>query len=95
PEERGTSEIEYHVVQLVTQALLLEETFNMAVSRARVRYVDAGADHFIPITFDDKQRVIRQVREIRAMIQAEIIPPPTAQRGKCVDCEFWSYCMGT
>ena len=95
PDDRGTTEIEYHVVQLVAQAMLLEEAFNMLVSRARVRYVDAGVDHFIPIMIDDKQALIRRLREIRETIQFEIIPPPTTQQGKCVDCEFWSYCMAT
>jgi CRISPR-associated exonuclease Cas4 len=95
PSDRGERELEYHVVQLVAQAMLLEEAFNMPVIRARVRYVDARVDHFIPVTIDEKRALLRRLREIRDTIRLETIPEPASIKGKCTDCEFWSYCMGT
>nr|MDO8084980.1 CRISPR-associated protein Cas4 [Candidatus Sigynarchaeum springense] len=95
PGDRGEKEIEHHVVQLVAQAMLLEEAFNMPVTRARIRYVDAGADYFISITIDEKQALLRRLREIRDTIRLEAVPAPASIKGKCTDCEFWGYCLGT
>ncbi|MEX2680846.1 MAG: CRISPR-associated protein Cas4 [Candidatus Sigynarchaeota archaeon] len=95
PGDRGEKQFEHHVVQLVAQAMLLEEAFILPVTRARVRYIDAGTDLFIPITIDEKRALLRRLREIRDTILLENIPAPASIKGKCTDCEFWSYCLGT
>ena len=93
PGETDNHDLEHHKYQFIAQALLLEEAFNIPVSRARVRYVDAGVDSFVPITFDDKELLRKLLKAIRETIRLEIVPEPTSHAGKCVDCEFWYYCL--
>nr|MDO8109710.1 CRISPR-associated protein Cas4 [Candidatus Sigynarchaeota archaeon] len=93
PGEPDNRDLEHHKYQFIAQALLLEEAFDMLVSRARVRYVDAGVDYFVPITFDDRQMLLKLLKDIRETIRLEIFPEPTIHAGKCVDCEFWGYCL--
>jgi CRISPR-associated exonuclease Cas4 len=82
-----------HKIQLVVQAMLLEDAFNMPVTRAKVSYTDAKVDVFITVDLDDKRRVIRVLKRMREMVRLEAIPDATAHRGKCVDCEFWNHCV--
>ena len=93
PDEEKNRKLEHHKYQLVAQALLLEEAFEIPVSRARARYVDAGVDYFVPITIDDKQALMKLLKSIQDIIRLEILPEPTDHQGKCVDCEFWNYCL--
>lgn len=95
PDDPKNRDLEHHKFQVIAQALLLEEAYNMPVMRARVRYVDAGVDYFIPITIDEKNALKQLIKDIQEMIHLEIVPEPTDHQGKCVDCEFWNYCLKT
>lgn len=85
----------HHKVQLVAQAMLLEEAFGMPVTRAVARYVDAKVEVPMTITHDDKAEVRAVLAAIRACLASGDIPDPTPHERKCGDCEYWQYCMRT
>lgn len=46
----------------------------------------------VRITSNMRGWVKKALREIREMLEAERMPPPTRMRGRCTDCEFRNLC---
>lgn len=82
---------QHHLIQLVIQAIILENVFQTDVNKAEIRY---GADKRIeiPITLQDKIHALEQHTIMLQIVTQEIIPPPTPHEKKCQDCEFWLQC---
>ncbi|MHA1196692.1 MAG: CRISPR-associated protein Cas4 [Candidatus Helarchaeota archaeon] len=78
--------------QIVAQAILIEKNFNFLVKKAKIAYTKEKKVIEIPITIDDKIKVMEIIREIQKIIKNEEIPPPTKDKAKCVDCECRKYC---
>lgn len=97
-----------HKYQLTAYALLVEEVFRPGPSRASGndsgqawrKPVRRGFIYLIPqrravevrITSNMRGWVHKALREIRAAIILEAVPPPTRMRYRCVDCEFRNLC---
>ncbi|MHA1843764.1 MAG: CRISPR-associated protein Cas4 [Promethearchaeota archaeon] len=82
-----------HKYQVVAQAMLIEKNFDFLVNKVRIYYIkrDKFIDYYINV--EDKLKVLGIVREIGDLINSEVIPEPTEDKGKCVDCECRNYCM--
>ncbi len=81
-----------HRHQLAAYALLIEEKWHKPVWRAFFYLIPSRRASPVDVELAEKQRVLRAVEDIRAMVAAERMPMPTRQRGRCVDCEYRLYC---
>ncbi|MHA1750409.1 MAG: CRISPR-associated protein Cas4 [Promethearchaeota archaeon] len=96
----GTEQIfnkppKHHEIQISAQAILLEEAFNMNVTKGIIKYIDAKKNLTINITIDKKLNVLNALKKIRYIIKNEDIPKKTINKNKCYSCEFWQYCHQT
>jgi CRISPR-associated exonuclease Cas4 len=44
------------------------------------------------LTEERKREADELIGQIREMVEREQMPPPTAVRNRCADCEFRNYC---
>ena len=77
--------------QLVTEALLIEATTHYRVPQAAIQ-PEEGPLRNVEITPEDKLWILKMIRQMRAIVQTEIIPAPTPHSAKCVDCEMFPAC---
>ncbi len=82
-----------HKSQVTAQALLIERNFNFLVKKVRIAYLKAEEIVDYQISIEDKLTAMKIIRRIRNMLLTEQIPPPTEDKGKCVDCECQIYCL--
>lgn len=81
-----------HKYQLAAYALLLEDVYSCQVDRGFVYQIPNDRITLVRLDRRAKDGVRQAVSEIHAMIAAERMPDPPAQRGKCTDCEFLHFC---
>ena len=81
-----------HRYQLTAYALLVEEVWRRPVRRGFINLVPLKQAVPIAITATMREEVLRETAQVRSMIAAERMPPPTRMRGRCADCEFRSWC---
>jgi CRISPR-associated exonuclease Cas4 len=81
-----------HIIQLAGYGLLVEEKFRTQVETAFIYLAPIQEVISIRITEELKTEIRLRLREIRTMIQEEILPPPTPLRSRCEECEFRNYC---
>jgi CRISPR-associated exonuclease Cas4 len=81
-----------HRYQLAGYAVLIEEVYNAEVNTGFIYRIPLKRVTAVRVTAALKRRVQRALTEMRALLDAERMPPPTSQRGKCVDCEFRRFC---
>lgn len=79
-------------VQLAAYALLLEEAWKLPVRRGFLYHIPLRRAEEIPITPALRRRVLRAATEIPVLIRDERMPPPPANRARCVPCEFRRFC---
>lgn len=79
-------------LQVAAYALLVEEVYRVTVSGAFVYRIPLGRVDEVTVTPALRAHVRAALGEIRAMLSEERMPPPTPQRGRCVDCEFRRFC---
>lgn len=78
--------------QLAAYALLLEESWGIPVRRGFVYLLPLRRAEEVRLGTREKGEARRLLGEVRAMVDAERMPPPTPRRGRCVDCEFRRFC---
>lgn len=81
-----------HKYQLTAYALLCEEKFGLAVRRSFVHYIPTRQSREVLITPEMRRFVLDALADIRQMLQAERLPPPTPERRRCRECEFRRFC---
>ena len=81
-----------HRYQLAGYAVLVEEIHGVEVDTAFVYRIPLKRVTAVRLTAALKRKVRTALQEMRAMLDTEQMPPPTPQRGKCVDCEFRRFC---
>lgn len=79
-------------LQLACYAMLLEESWQ-APAPAGIIYL-IPLKRAVRVVLDRRLRLDaeKMLTAMRGMIEREIMPPPTAQRSRCVDCEFRRFC---
>lgn len=81
-----------HHVQLCAYALLIEDCFGGHVPAGFIYRVPRNDVVVIEMTPELRSDTSLCIAEIRSMIRNERMPPPTAVRGRCTDCEYRNYC---
>jgi CRISPR-associated exonuclease Cas4 len=84
----------YHtyVVQLMMEALIIEEQFNTLVPHGFI--VFERSKETVTVDLRDKQKVLYSAETIKGIIQGEQLPPPTVWKKRCVDCCYNKLCWG-
>ena len=79
-------------LQLACYAMLLEESWQAPAPEGVIYLIPVK--RAVRVALDQRLRLDaeKMLVAMRGMIEQEIMPPPTAQRGRCVDCEFRRFC---
>ena len=78
--------------QLTAYALMVEECLGKSVSQGFIYRIPTQRITAVPISETLRRRTLDAIKQIRRMLSDEWMPPPTPQRGKCVECEFRRFC---
>jgi CRISPR-associated exonuclease Cas4 len=89
--ERGELMVS-HRYQLAMYALLSEARFGKPARRCFVYLIPLKRAVDVPILDGMRRYAHRIAGELREMLLNERMPPPTARRGRCRDCEFRRFC---
>jgi CRISPR-associated exonuclease Cas4 len=81
-----------HAYQLTAYALMAEELSSRPVRRGFIYLIQARRAVEVRIRPGMRRFVYRALAEMRAMLDSEVMPPPTRHRGRCTDCEFRRFC---
>lgn len=79
-------------VQLAGQAMCLEEMFRTAIAAAVIFSAADRRRHHVEITAALRDRVAAAVKEVRAILAQEGLPPPVADR-RCRRCSMNHVCL--
>ncbi|MDE0185155.1 MAG: CRISPR-associated protein Cas4 [Candidatus Poribacteria bacterium] len=78
--------------QLTAYAMMVEECLGQTVSQGFIYRIPTRRITAVPITEALRRKTLDSIDEIRTILSYERMPPPTPQRGKCVECEFRRFC---
>jgi len=81
-----------HKAQLAAQAILVEEVMRLPVRRISVMDIDTGEVREVKLVNYHRNMVFSALEDIRRIVLEEVFPEPPEKRGKCVDCEYRSFC---
>jgi len=83
---------EHHRAQVIAQCVLLERCLNLHVDGGVVVYSATGEEMFVSLTDESRIWLERTLEKMRKIVQEEV-PPSVTTSSKCVDCEYWQWCM--
>lgn len=78
--------------QLAAYALLLEEAWERPVHRAFLYHIPDHKAEEVAMTPLLRKRVTQVISDIQKMVESERMPPPPANRARCLSCEFRRFC---
>lgn len=81
-----------HHVQLCAYALLVEDVLGVHVEKGFIYRVPRDDIVAVDMSSELRRHTMLLMAEIRRMVRHEIVPPPTAVRERCADCEYRNYC---
>jgi len=81
-----------HVVQLAAYGLLVEACLEKKCSDGYVYFPRQRQVRAVTLDEATKEKAMARVAEIRAMIEAQVMPPRTNLAARCRDCEYRNYC---
>ena len=81
-----------HWIQLCAYALLVEDVLGRPVPAGFIYRTPRDDVVIVEMTPVLRMETRQCIEEIREMIAAERMPPPTERRARCVDCEYRNYC---
>lgn len=80
-------------VQLCAQAICLEERRGQPIPFGYIFYWGNRRRERVELTAQLRARTEAAVRQAFALLDAGIVPPPTAIKGKCRDCSIEPICL--
>ena len=81
-----------HKIQVGAYALLLEETFNIQITKAVVRYLDTNTTRDVLINPFLKDEVKELVKKVNNLLNSTEIPDFTENENKCKACDLKDVC---
>src|SRR6266516_3396684 len=82
----------HFILQLTAYAMLVEEAWKLPVKQAFLYSIPLKRAEAIQITPFLQRKVIKTVKEIKSIVENEIIPPPPGSLRRCITCEFRRVC---
>jgi CRISPR-associated exonuclease Cas4 len=80
-------------VQLAAQAVCLEAMTGKAVAEGALFYAKSKRRRVVSITPELRIQVETVASEVRAMLDAGVLPPPTSDRSRCRECSLKNICQ--
>lgn len=80
-------------LQLAAQALCLEEMTGRPVPDGALYYASSRRRRVVTIDVALRNRVVAATQEVRAMLQNQMLPPPTADHRRCKACSLHDRCQ--
>ena len=80
-------------VQLVGQALCLEEMTGMAVPEGAIFHHKSRRRRAVPITPELREVTIDLIAMVRALLESGKMPPPVDERALCKECSLQDSCQ--
>ncbi|MHA1606995.1 MAG: CRISPR-associated protein Cas4 [Candidatus Freyarchaeota archaeon] len=81
-----------HYLQLVAEALLLEDCFGVRVEKGIIEYPDKGIRREVKITDGARLKVLKILDDIRRIVRDEVPPSSGWSQAKCEACEVYRVC---
>jgi CRISPR-associated exonuclease Cas4 len=82
----------HFILQLAAYAMLLEEAWKLPVKQGFLYSIPLRRAEPVVITPHLRKKVTQTVRQIKQMVDSEIMPPPPAFQYRCITCEFRRFC---
>ena len=79
-------------LQLACYGLLLEEEMGLPAQVGFIYLIPERRAERVPLTEATKLRARAMLTEMRQIVDAEAMPAPLTQPGRCVNCEFRRFC---
>jgi CRISPR-associated exonuclease Cas4 len=79
-------------VQLACYGLMLEEHTGLRAPCGFLYLIPERRAEKVLLTKALRERALSQLREMRAIVEAEVVPEATDSRNRCVNCEFRLFC---
>lgn len=79
-------------LQLAAYGVLCEEVWGKPARRGFLYLIPLRRAEEVPLAEGIRRRMTRAVREIRQMVEGEVMPSPLRGRAKCVTCEYRRFC---
>lgn len=79
-------------LQLACYGLLLEEEMSLPAQDGFIYMIPERRAERVPLTEASKLRARAMLTEMRQLVDAEAMPAPVRQPGRCVNCEFRRFC---
>jgi len=79
-------------LQLACYGLLVEEEMGLAAPYGFVYLTMERRAEKVALSAALKQETQAALREMRAIVEQELMPEPTARAARCVNCEFRRFC---
>lgn len=83
---------EHFKLQLAAYALLLEEAWSIPVTQGFLYSIPLRRAEAVPITPHLRGKVGQTLKQIRSLVETEIMPPAPSSQRRCVTCEFRRFC---
>lgn len=80
-------------VQLVAQALCLEEMTGKSVPEGAIFHHKSRRRRAVAITPDLREYTLALVAKVRALLESAQMPPPAAERALCQECSLFDSCQ--
>ena len=78
----------HFTLQLAAYSMLIEDVWKLPVKQTFLYSIPLKRAESVPITPMLRKKVILIVKEIKEIVESEIMPPPPTSRRRCVTCEF-------
>lgn len=82
-------------LQLACYGMMLEEAWQAPASEGVIYLIPVKRAIRVKLDKRLRHEAERMLAALRVMVVNEQMPAPTAQRGRCVDCEFRRFCNDT
>lgn len=83
---------ENHRMQLTGYTMLVEAAYHLPSPLAFLYRIPDNRIFAIEVTVALREAVLRSIERIRKMEIEQMLPPATAIRNRCTECEFANYC---
>ncbi len=80
-------------VQLVAQALCLEEMTGLAVPEGAIFHHKTRRRRVVAISPELRALTLELLAQVRAMLASGVLPPPVTDRGLCRECSLMDSCQ--
>jgi CRISPR-associated exonuclease Cas4 len=82
----------HFALQLAAYAMLIEEAWKIPVKQGFLYSIPRKRAEPVPITPHLRKKVTQTVKQIKQIVEREIMPPPPTSQRRCVTCEFRRFC---